>query len=69
MRLLDIMSESQTNEPEASEEPQAGREEKKLIDLSNVTYLIVDEYIQFRKTQTMDNVKSVTDMLRVRLDY
>jgi superfamily II DNA/RNA helicase len=40
-------------------------EENKIIDLKNVTYLIVDEYIQFRKSQTMDQVKAVVDLLRV----
>ena len=36
-----------------------------LVNLLNVRFLIVDEYIQFRKTQTMDYVKNVVDLLRV----
>ena len=37
-----------------------------LVNLADVTLLVVDEYIQFRKTQTMDNVKKIVDNLRVR---
>ena len=40
-------------------------ENENLISLSNVTFFVVDEYIQFRKTQTMDYVKQVADRLRV----
>ena len=36
-----------------------------LVNFLNVRFLIVDEYIQFRKTQTMDYVKNVVDLLRV----
>jgi len=39
-------------------------DDSSLVDLSNVTFLIVDEYIQFRKMQAMENVKKVVDKLR-----
>ena len=41
-------------------------ENAKLINMNYVNFLIVDEYIQFRKTQTMDYVKKIVDKLRVR---
>lgn len=40
-------------------------ENQEIISFMNVTFLIVDEYIQFRKTQTMDHVKKVVENLRV----
>ena len=40
-------------------------ENEDLVNLSNVTFLVVDEYIQFRKTQTMDYVKKIVENLRV----
>jgi superfamily II DNA/RNA helicase len=39
-------------------------ENSTLVDLSNVTFLIVDEYIQFRKMQAMENVKKLVEKLR-----
>lgn len=48
-RLLDICEENQQG----------------LLDLSEITFLIVDEYIQFRKMQTMDLVKKCVELLRV----
>jgi superfamily II DNA/RNA helicase len=39
--------------------------EPELIDFSQVTLLIVDEYIQFRKSQTMDYVKQLVNKLNV----
>ena len=35
------------------------------VMLSRVTMLIIDEYIQFRKMQTMDYVEDVVEILRV----
>lgn len=40
-------------------------ENQNLIDLSHISFLIVDEYIQFRKSQTMDFVKDVVEYLKV----
>lgn len=40
-------------------------ENEGLVNLNNVTFLIVDEYIQFRKMQAMDNVKKLVEKLRV----
>lgn len=54
-RLLELINENQ--------------EINGLVDLLNVRFLVVDEYIQFRKTQTMDLVKNVVDMLRVAHSY
>lgn len=39
-------------------------ENEGLVNLNNVTFLIVDEYIQFRKMQAMDNVKKLVEKLR-----
>ena len=38
-------------------------EDSSLVDLSNVTFLLVDEYIQFRKMQAMENVKRLVEKL------
>jgi hypothetical protein len=38
------------------------------ISFGNVSFLIVDEYIQFRKTQCMDYVKNIVERLNVILD-
>lgn len=40
-------------------------ENEGLVDLSTVNFLIVDEYIQFRKMQAMDNVKRLVEQLQV----
>lgn len=40
-------------------------ENEGLLDLSTVNFLIVDEYIQFRKMQAMDNVKKLVEQLQV----
>lgn len=40
-------------------------ENQNLINLSHVSFLIVDEYIQFRKSQTMDFVKDIVEYLKV----
>lgn len=32
--------------------------------MADCTFLVVDEYIQFRKTQTMDSVKQIVDNMR-----
>jgi hypothetical protein len=37
---------------------------KDLIALSNVKFLIIDEYIHFRKMQSMDDVKRCVELLR-----
>lgn len=39
-------------------------ENEGLLDLSTVNFLIVDEYIQFRKMQAMDNVKKLVEQLQ-----
>lgn len=39
-------------------------ENENLIDLNTISFLIVDEYIQFRKMQAMDNVKKLVEMLK-----
>ena len=36
-----------------------------LISLSNVSFVIVDEYIQFRKSQTMEFVKKCVERTKV----
>lgn len=40
-------------------------ENERLFNLNHINFLAVDEYIQFRKTQTMDYVKKLVDKLRV----
>ncbi|RNA44223.1 ATP-dependent RNA helicase dbp2-like [Brachionus plicatilis] len=39
-------------------------ENQNLVDLSHISFLIIDEYIQFRKSQTMDFVKDIVEYLR-----
>ena len=38
-------------------------EDASLLDLSAISFLVVDEYIQFRKTQAMDDVKRLVERL------
>ncbi len=40
-------------------------ENENLLNLNDISFLIVDEYIQFRKMQAMDNVKKVVELLKV----
>lgn len=40
-------------------------ENESLLNLNEITFLIVDEYIQFRKMQAMDLVKKCVDLLPV----
>ena len=41
-------------------------ENENIINLLSINFLIVDEYIQFRKMQTMDYVKKLVEKLRVK---
>ena len=41
------------------------KENENLINLNNISLLIVDEYIQFRKMQTMEYVKQLVEKLPV----
>ena len=50
-RLLEILKENET---------------LKSI-LETISFLIVDDYIQFRKTQMMDDVKKLVSFLKVEL--
>jgi superfamily II DNA/RNA helicase len=54
IRLNDLIEEERENDQD-------------LISLSNVSFVIVDEYIQFRKSQTMDIVKKCVERTKVKM--
>jgi hypothetical protein len=41
-------------------------ENENIVNMLTINFLIVDEYIQFRKMQTMDYVKKLVEKLRVK---
>ncbi len=41
-------------------------ENENIVNMLSINFLIVDEYIQFRKMQTMDYVKKLVEKLRVK---
>lgn len=41
-------------------------ENENIVNILSINFLIVDEYIQFRKMQTMDYVKKLVEKLRVK---